>query len=83
MGYGIAGRCGHRGRAARRRPTVQASRSAGNQEIHEACGATVEKSRSASGTEVEEAGRAPKGAPSSHLSPGDSAPMEGGPTTGI
>ena len=90
MGYG---RCGHRGRAARRRPTVQASLSARHQAIREACGATVEKSGSASGTGVKEAYNDPRGERrrvrrqkerrGSHLSPGHNAPREGGRTTGI
>ena len=93
VGYGIAGRCEHRGWAARGRPTVQASLSAGHQGVREACGATLEKSGSVLGTGVKEAYTDARGESwrvqrqkqrqGSHLSPGHSAPMEGGRTAGI
>ena len=51
LGYGNAGRCGGRGRAARRRPVVPASASA----RHQMGGATVEKSGSVSGSGAKEA----------------------------
>ena len=94
VGYRIASRCGHRGRAARRRPRVQASLSARHQGTREACRAAVEKSGSELGTGVKEAyndakmgiaeGTAPEGVLGLPSQPWPQSPSGGGMrTTGI